>query len=74
MFESPQRIEKTLNELRGVFGNRRAAIAREMTKVHEEVLRGGLDDLYEASRGRRWKGEITLVLSGKSSKDKNKEH
>jgi 16S rRNA (cytidine1402-2'-O)-methyltransferase len=73
LFESPKRIEKTLNELRAVFGNRKAAITRELTKMHEEVLRGGLDDLCKASQGRKWKGEITLVLSGKSSKNKNKE-
>jgi 16S rRNA (cytidine1402-2'-O)-methyltransferase len=73
MFESPQRIDKTLNELRQVFGNREAAITRELTKMYEEVLRGGLDDLCKASEGRKWKGEITLVLSGKSSKNKNKE-
>ena len=73
LFESPMRIEKTLNELREVFGNRKAAITRELTKMHEEVLRGGLDDLCKANEGRKWKGEITLVLSGKSSKSKNKE-
>jgi 16S rRNA (cytidine1402-2'-O)-methyltransferase len=73
MFESPQRIDKTLNELREVFGNREIAITRELTKMYEEVLRGGLDDLCKASEGRKWKGEITLVLSGKSSKNKNKE-
>ena len=73
LFESPLRIEKTLNELREVFGNRKAAITRELTKMHEEVLRGGLDDLCKAYAGRKWKGEITLVLSGKSSKNKNKE-
>jgi len=72
LFESPQRIEKTLNELREVFGNRKAAITRELTKMHEEVLRGGLDDLCKASQGRKWKGEITLVLSGKSFKNNDK--
>ncbi len=73
LFESPLRIEKTMNELREVFGNRKAAITRELTKMHEEVLRGGLDDLCKANEGRKWKGEITLVLSGKSSRNKNKE-
>jgi 16S rRNA (cytidine1402-2'-O)-methyltransferase len=73
LFESPQRIEKTLNELREVFGNRKAALTRELTKMHEEVLRGGLDDLCKASQGRKWKGEITLVLSGTSFKNRNKE-
>ena len=73
LFESPMRIEKTLGELREVFGNRQAALTRELTKMHEEVLRGGLDDLYKASQGRKWKGEITLVLSGNSKKRQKKE-
>jgi 16S rRNA (cytidine1402-2'-O)-methyltransferase len=73
LFESPLRLGKTLNELREVFGNRKAAITRELTKMHEEVLRGGLDDLCKASEGRKWKGEITIVLSGKSSKNEIKE-
>jgi len=73
LFESPLRLEKTLNELREVFGNRKAAITRELTKMYEEVLRGGLDDLCKANEGRKWKGEITIVISGKSSKNKSKE-
>lgn len=73
LFESPMRIEKTLNELRDAFGNRPAALTRELTKMHEEVLRGGLDDLCTVHKGRKWKGEITLVISGKSSKNRNKE-
>jgi 16S rRNA (cytidine1402-2'-O)-methyltransferase len=73
LFESPLRIGKTLNELREVFGNRKAAITRELTKMHEEVLRGRLDDLCKDNEGRKWKGEITLVLSGKSSKNKIEE-
>ena len=74
LFESPQRIDKTLNELREVFGNRKAALARELTKMHEEVLRGGLDDLCQVSQGRKWKGEITLVLSGNPLKKRGKEN
>jgi len=73
LFESPLRLQKTLNELREVFGNRKAAITRELTKMYEEVLRGGLDDLCKANEGRKWKGEITIVISGKSSKNKSKE-
>ncbi len=73
LFESPQRIEKTLIELREVFGNRKAALTRELTKKHEEVLRGSLDDLVNACQGRQWKGEITLVLSGKQKEKGKKE-
>ena len=71
LFESPHRIDKTLRDLREVFGNRRAALTRELTKLHEEVLRGTLDDLVEISRNRKWRGEITVVISGdKIKKDR----
>lgn len=64
LYESPHRIDKTLRELLEVFGNRRAVIAREMTKKFEEVIRGNLEELAELGKSRRWKGEITLVLAG----------
>ena len=67
LFESPNRIMKTLRDIREVFGNRRAAIARELTKLHEEVLRGTLDDLLADQGERNWKGEITLVVAGQDS-------
>jgi len=64
LYESPHRVDKTLEDLAAAFGNRAAALARELTKLHEEILRGGLDDLRTAHRGRKWKGEITLVIAG----------
>jgi len=64
IFESPMRLEKTLGDLLETFGNREVAIARELTKLHEEVLRGTLEELLEQHRGRKWKGEITLVIMG----------
>ena len=64
MFESPHRIAKTLKELREYFGNRKIALTRELTKMHEEVLRGTLDEVLEMTQDRNWKGEITLVISG----------
>ena len=68
LFESPHRIDKTLRDLREVFGNRRAALTRELTKLHEEVLRGTLDELMEVSKNRKWRGEITVVISGVDKK------
>ena len=62
IFESPKRIQKTFQDLFKVFGNRQVAIARELTKLHEEVLRGNLEDF--ANQDRNWKGEITLVIAG----------
>lgn len=68
LFESPHRIDKTLRDLREVFGNRKIALTRELTKLHEEVLRGTLDDLVEASQNRKWRGEITVVIAGENKR------
>ena len=69
LFESPRRVARTLEELRVSHGGDRAAVGcREMTKTHEEIVRGPLAELAagfaqrEASGGVR--GEITLVVAG----------
>ena len=69
LYESPHRIQKTLRELHEVLGNRKAAVARELTKMYEEVIRGNLKDLAEMAEKKKWKGEITLVLAGSSYKE-----
>ena len=66
-FEAPHRLAKTLNDMAEVFGpDRIAAVAREMTKTYEEVIRGSLQELNEWAAG-EIKGEITLVLAGSNS-------
>jgi 16S rRNA (cytidine1402-2'-O)-methyltransferase len=68
LFESPHRIRASLADLRGELGNRPVALAREMTKLHEEVLRGELDEVIEALEARSAvKGEIVLVVGGAPS-------
>ena len=69
LFESPRRVAATLAELRDSHGDDRAAVVcRELTKTHEEIVRGSLAELaawaagQEASGGVR--GEITLVVAG----------
>jgi 16S rRNA (cytidine1402-2'-O)-methyltransferase len=69
LFESPRRVAATLAELRDSHGDDRAAVlCRELTKTHEEIVRGSLAELaawaadQEASGGVR--GEITLVVAG----------
>ena len=64
LFESPYRIAKTLNELYQAMGDRKAVLARELTKIHEEVIRGTLEDLAVVAEEQKLKGEITLVISG----------
>jgi 16S rRNA (cytidine1402-2'-O)-methyltransferase len=63
-FESPHRIEACLEDLEQVWGERPIALARELTKVHEEVLRGTPVEVRGALRPERRRGEMVLVLSG----------
>lgn len=60
IFESPERILKTLADLCDVMPTRHACVARELTKIHEELVRGTLADLAYARDA--WRGEIVLVL------------
>lgn len=62
-YESPHRIAATLRDMRDVLGERRAVLARELTKVHEEVLRGTLAELSELAEARGLKGEIVVVVA-----------
>jgi 16S rRNA (cytidine1402-2'-O)-methyltransferase len=64
LYESPHRVEATLDALLEGLGDRRAALARELTKLHEEVRRGSLGELVEEARARPPKGEIVLVVEG----------
>ena len=70
IFESPHRIVKTLKELCQAMGTRKAVLAREMTKIYEEVLRGSLEELVIIAEKRKLKGEITLVIAGCSKMHK----
>lgn len=63
-FEAPHRLEAALEDIHSILGNREIAIARELTKLHEEILRGRLQDLLPVLRDRRIKGEITLIVAG----------
>jgi 16S rRNA (cytidine1402-2'-O)-methyltransferase len=67
VFEAPQRIAETLRELAAATPERRAALCRELTKMHEEILRGSLAEL--AALEREWLGEITLVLGAQSERE-----
>lgn len=64
LFESPQRLAKTLRHIEGAWGNRRAVIARELTKLHEEILRGTVTELLAEIERRPRRGEITLLIEG----------
>jgi 16S rRNA (cytidine1402-2'-O)-methyltransferase len=63
-FESPHRIEESLSDLAEILGPRPAVLAREMTKLHEEIRRGSLDELAESVVADPPRGEIVLVIEG----------
>ncbi len=64
-FESPRRLPGLLEDLRRVLGNRQAVVARELTKLHEEFIRGSLDKVSREIESRPvLKGEVTLLVAG----------
>lgn len=63
-YESPQRLAATLQEMVGPFGSRRICVAREITKLHEEVLRGTVAEIAELVNARELLGELVVVLEG----------
>ena len=65
-YESPQRLEKTLEEFIGYFGaERKCSVSRELTKMFEENARGTLTEVLAHFKGKTVKGEIVIVLEGK---------
>ncbi|MCL6087865.1 MAG: 16S rRNA (cytidine(1402)-2'-O)-methyltransferase [Actinobacteria bacterium] len=68
-YESPNRIEALLEEIKSVFGERKICLAREITKIYEECIRGSTNEVFQlikerTGKGIKLKGEIVLVVSG----------
>ncbi len=63
LFEAPHRLVACLEDAIGVLGDRRAAVGRELTKLHQEIVRGRLSEIRQTLGARpKIKGEITLVI------------
>ncbi len=69
IYESPHRILKTLNELLEYFGDRQIAVAKELTKIHEEFFRGKISEVLKKLTPDKIKGEFVIVISGKNKKE-----
>ena len=68
-YESPHKLIKTLGHFVTYFGaDRQVSVSREITKLHEETIRGTLTEVLDHYRAKPPKGEIVIVLMGKSSK------
>jgi 16S rRNA (cytidine1402-2'-O)-methyltransferase len=65
VFESPVRVATLLRDMLVELGDRRIAVARELTKLHEEVLRGRTSDVLARLADREPKGEIVVVVEGR---------
>ena len=64
LYEAPHRLQETLADLRAVLGDRRVAACRELTKLHEEYVRGTLSALIDHFREQAPRGEFVLVIEG----------
>ena len=71
IYEAPHKLDTTLKDLKNVLSNERnITLAREITKIHEEFIRGNIDEILENSEN--LKGEIVLVIEGnKECKEEN---
>lgn len=61
-YESPQRVTEALQDVLAILGNRPVVLAREITKLHEEFLRGTVSEVVGKLKGKAVKGEVTILL------------
>lgn len=69
-YESPHRLARSLADCAAILGPRQAAVVREMTKVHEEIIRGDLETLAEQYLSAKPKGEFVLVIAGSTGDER----
>jgi 16S rRNA (cytidine1402-2'-O)-methyltransferase len=73
-FEAPHRLPASLEDAARMLGDRRACVARELTKLHEEAVRGTLGELAAAFRSRGpARGEVTVVVEGRGGRPAERE-
>jgi 16S rRNA (cytidine1402-2'-O)-methyltransferase len=67
LFESPRRLNDLLEDAAAALGERRGVVARELTKIHQEVVRGTLPELRDRFAGKEVRGEVVVVIEGAGS-------
>ena len=70
-YETPHRLKRALKDMLEIWGDRKVVIARELTKMYEEVIRGNLSQILSEIDSKEIKGEITLVVQGGIKKKAN---
>lgn len=68
-YEAPHRLKETLKHLKDTFGNRNISVCRELTKIHEEILRFTIEEAINYYEDKNVRGEFVLVVSGKTKED-----
>lgn len=68
-YEAPHRILETLEDMSEIFGERKAALVKEITKIHEEALRGSLSDIINMLHNTTIAGEYVVIVEGKKRED-----
>jgi 16S rRNA (cytidine1402-2'-O)-methyltransferase len=68
-YEAPHRIIEALEDMAEIFGERNAALVKEITKVHEEVLRGSLADILRMLHNKTVAGEYVVIVEGQRRED-----
>ena len=67
-YEAPHRIINTIEDLTTVLGDRKAVVTRELTKIHEEAIRGSLTEVLGVLNRGSFKGEFTIIVHGATDK------
>jgi 16S rRNA (cytidine1402-2'-O)-methyltransferase len=69
VYETPHRLKESLDDIREILGDRRMVMGREITKIHEEFLRGRISEVIAEVSRREIRGEVTLIIEGGSDVD-----
>ncbi len=70
LFETSNRLGQTLQIMKDLMGNRNIVVTRELTKLHEEIYRGEIQEILHSMKNNSMKGEITLLIEGLSKRKK----
>ncbi len=68
LYEAPHKLTNTLEDLKDILGNRSIVLARELTKIHEEFIRGNIQDILVKTEN--LKGEMVLIIEGNQEEEK----
>jgi 16S rRNA (cytidine1402-2'-O)-methyltransferase len=72
-YEAPHKIMKAIEDMIAVFGDRQAVVTRELTKIHEEIIRAKLSDVLKHLKQKTVKGELTIIVHGASNEPLRKD-